>query len=274
MKYSIGVDIGGTTSSMGIVNKLGDILFESEINTREYLTFETFIEACHNILLPEIEGLGQDNFKGIGIGAPNGNYRYGTIEHAPNLAWKGIVPLANAFSEKFKLEALVTNDANAAAIGEMMHGAAKGMKDFIMITLGTGVGSGIVANGGIIYGHNSFAGEIGHTIAVRDGRLCSCGLSGCLETYSSATGIVRTAHEVLADTTRKSLLRDLTTITSEDIYKAALENDEVALEIFAFTGKILGESLATAVAYTEPEAIILFGGLAQAFSFVFSKFIT
>ena len=151
----------------------------------------------------------------------------------------------------------------------MMHGAAKGMKDFIMVTLGTGVGSGIVANGGIIYGHNSFAGELGHTIAVRDGRLCSCGLKGCLETYSSATGIVRTAHEVLDGTDRESVLRKLDTISSKSIHEAALQNDTVALEIFEYTGKILGQSLATAVAFFEPEAIILFGGLAQAGEFIF-----
>lgn len=269
MQYSIGLDIGGTSSAMGIVNKLGDILFEAEINTRDYPTVHDFIDASYQILYPEIEKLGSTLFKGIGIGAPNGNFHNGTIEHAPNLAWKGIVPLAKLFREKFNMAVAVTNDANAAAIGEMMHGAAKGMKDFIMITLGTGVGSGFVVNGGIIYGHNGFAGEIGHTISVRDGRQCSCGLKGCLETYSSATGIVRTAKELLENADRESSLRNLAEITSESIYDAAKENDALALEIFEYTGKILGESLATAVAYTEPEAIVLFGGLAQAGDYIF-----
>lgn len=269
MRYSIGIDIGGTTSVMGIVDKMGDILFEAEIITKDYEKIEDLINTCYDLLAPEIEVRQKENFKGIGIGAPNGNFVRGTIEYAPNLKWKGIVPLKKLFEEKFDMEAAVTNDANAAAIGEMMHGAAKGMKDFIMITLGTGVGSGLVSNGKMIYGHNSFAGELGHTIAVRDGRACSCGLNGCLETYSSATGIVRTANEVLANTDRASVLRNIEPITSKSIYDAALENDEIALEIFEFTGKILGESLATAVAYTEPEAIILFGGLAQAGQYIF-----
>lgn len=269
MRYSIGIDIGGTTSVMGIVDKMGDILFEAEIFTQDYDKIEDLIDTCYVLLFPEIEKRNRENFKGIGIGAPNGNFVRGTIEYAPNLKWKGVVPLAKLFEEKFQMEAVVTNDANAAAIGEMMHGAAKGMKDFIMITLGTGVGSGLVSNGKMIYGHNSFAGELGHTIAVRDGRSCSCGLNGCLETYSSATGIVRTAKEVLENDKRESTLRNLEEITSKSIYDAAKEGDQIAIEIFDFTGKILGESLATAVAYTEPEAIVLFGGLAQAGKYIF-----
>ena len=269
MQYSIGIDIGGTTTVMGIVNKMGDILYEAEIFTKDYERIEDLVNRCYELLFPEIEKYQKDNFKGIGIGAPNGNFVHGTIEHAPNLKWKGIIPLERLFEEKFQMEAAVTNDANAAAIGEMMHGAAKGMDDFIMITLGTGVGSGLVSNGEMIYGHNSFAGELGHTIAVRDGRPCSCGLKGCLETYSSATGIVRTANEVLENDKRDSLLRDLDELTSKSIYDAAKDGDELAMEIFEFTGKILGESLATAVAYLEPEAIVLFGGLAQAGKFIF-----
>lgn len=269
MQYSIGIDIGGTTSAMGIVNKLGDILFEAIIVTEDYPTVENFVGACYDLLYPEIEKLGKEEFKGIGIGAPNGNIHNGTIEHAPNLSWKGVVPLATLFQDKFQLTTAVTNDANAAAIGEMMHGAAKGMQDFIMITLGTGVGSGLVVNGGMIYGHNSFAGEIGHTIAIRDGRPCACGLKGCLETYSSATGIVRTAKKYLANRKTASELRNVETLTAKAIYDAAVNQDALALEIFEFTGKILGQSLATAVAYTEPEAIILFGGLAQAGHYIF-----
>jgi glucokinase len=269
MQYSIGIDIGGTNSMMGIVDKMGNILFEAELITNDYELIEDFADACYKLLYPEINKLGFQEFRGIGIGAPNGNYYQGTIEFAPNLRWKGVVPLAKIFSEKFNLNTTVTNDANAAAIGEMMHGAAKGMNDFIMVTLGTGVGSGFVANGKMIYGHDGFAGELGHTIAVRDGRLCGCGRKGCLETYTSATGIVRTANEFLETKTISSSLRNLTTITSKNIYDAAVKGDFLALEIFEFTGKILGQSLADAIAITSPEAIILFGGLAQAGKFIF-----
>jgi glucokinase len=269
MQYSIGIDIGGTNSMMGILDKMGNILFEAELITNDYELIEDFAHACYKLLYPEINKLGFQEFRGIGIGAPNGNYYQGTIEFAPNLRWKGVVPLAKIFSEKFNLNTTVTNDANAAAIGEMMHGAAKGMNDFIMVTLGTGVGSGFVANGKMIYGHDGFAGELGHTIAVRDGRLCGCGRKGCLETYTSATGIVRTANEFLETKTISSSLRNLTTITSKNIYDAAVKGDFLALEIFEFTGKILGQSLADAIAITSPEAIILFGGLAQAGKFIF-----
>lgn len=269
MQYSIGIDIGGTNSMMGIVDKMGNILFEAELITNDYEWIEDFADACYKLLYPEINKLGFQEFRGIGIGAPNGNYYQGTIEFAPNLRWKGVVPLAKIFSQKFNLNTTVTNDANAAAIGEMMHGAAKGMNDFIMVTLGTGVGSGFVANGKMMYGHDGFAGELGHTIAVRDGRLCGCGRKGCLETYTSATGIVRTANEFLDTKTISSSLRNLTTITSKNIYDAAVKGDFLALEIFEFTGKILGQSLADAIAITSPEAIILFGGLAQAGKFIF-----
>ena len=269
MQYSIGIDIGGTNSMMGIVDKMGNILFEAELITNDYELIEDFADACYKLLYPEINKLGFQEFRGIGIGAPNGNYYQGTIEFAPNLRWKGVVPLAKIFSQKFNLNTTVTNDANAAAIGEMMHGAAKGMNDFIMVTLGTGVGSGFVANGKMMYGHDGFAGELGHTIAVRDGRLCGCGRKGCLETYTSATGIARTANEFLETKTISSSLRNLTTITSKNIYDAAVKGDFLSLEIFEFTGKILGQSLADAIAITSPEAIILFGGLAQAGKFIF-----
>jgi glucokinase len=269
MQYSIGIDIGGTNSVMGIVDKMGNILFEAELITKDYEHLEGFVDASYDELFPQIVKLGKNNFKGIGIGAPNGNYYNGTIEFAPNLRWKGVLPLAKLFSDKFGLETTVTNDANAAAIGEMMHGAAKGMNDFIMVTLGTGVGSGFVANGKMIYGHDGFAGELGHVIAVRDGRLCGCGRKGCLETYTSATGIVRTANEFLETKSTSSLLRSVANITSKDIYDAAVQGDFLALEIFQFTGKILGQSLADAVAITSPEAIILFGGLAQAGKYIF-----
>jgi glucokinase len=269
MQYSIGIDIGGTNSVMGIVDKMGKIHFEGKLKTGDYLNAEDFVNACYDILASEIDRFQPEKFKGIGIGAPNGNYYNGTIEFAPNLKWKGVIPLAKLFSEKFKMDATVTNDANAAAIGEMMYGAAKGMNDFIMVTLGTGVGSGFVANGKMIYGHDGFAGELGHVIAVRDGRVCGCGRKGCLETYTSATGIVRTAYEFLETKNDTSILRDMKDLTSKDIHDAALQGDKMALDIFDFTGKILGQSLADAVAITSPEAIILFGGLAQAGKFIF-----
>lgn len=269
MQYSIGIDIGGTNSVMGIVDKQGLIVFEASISTKDFLDINDFIEAIYIKLSPEIDRLGIEHFKGIGIGAPNGNYYNGSIEFAPNLMWKGIIPLAKLFNEKFKLVSLVTNDANAAAIGEMMYGAAKGMNDFIMVTLGTGVGSGFVANGKMIYGHDGFGGELGHTIAVRDGRLCGCGRKGCLETYTSATSIVRTAHEFMKNSTDESILRHITDLSAKHIYEAAVQQDKLALDIFDFTGKILGQSLADAVAITSPEAIILFGGLAQAGRYIF-----
>jgi glucokinase len=269
MQYSIGIDIGGTTSALGIVDKKGNILFQTTVMTKDYPLIENFIDAVFEKCKPEITRLGLENFKGIGIGAPNGNFYKGSIEFAPNLVWKGIIPLAKLFEAKFNLHATVTNDANAAAIGEMMYGAAKGMNDFIMVTLGTGVGSGFVANGKMIYGHDGFAGELGHTIALRDGRLCGCGRKGCLETYTSATGIVRTATEFLASRPDETLLRELDSITSKDIFEAAVKNDTLALEIFDFTGRILGQSLADATAITSPEAIILFGGLAQAGKYIF-----
>jgi glucokinase len=269
MQYSIGIDIGGTNSVMGIVDKTGHILFESKLSTTHFPIIEGFVEACYDMLYPQILKLGITECKGIGIGAPNGNYYHGNIEFAPNLNWGEIIPLAKLFKEKFNLETTVTNDANAAAIGEMMYGAAKGMHDFIMVTLGTGVGSGFVANGKMIYGHDGFAGELGHVIAVRDGRFCGCGRKGCLETYTSATGIVRTANELLNINSTESSLRNIEKITSKDIYDAAVNGDKVALDIFDFTGKILGQSLADAIAITSPVAIILFGGLAQAGKFIF-----
>ena len=210
---------------------------------------------------------GIDNIKGIGAGCPNGNYYTGNIEFAPNLPWKGIVPFADKLADAFGVPAVITNDANAAAVGEMTYGAARGMKNFIMITLGTGVGSGIVIDGKIVYGHDGFAGELGHVNVVRDnGRLCGCGRTGCLEAYTSATGVARSAREILEKSTAKSLLRNIPTetITSKDVFDAAAAGDEVAKEIFNYTGKILGEAFADFVAFSAPEAIVLFGGLAKA----------
>jgi len=210
---------------------------------------------------------GIDKIKGIGVGAPNGNYYTGNIEFAPNLPWKGVIPFATLMSEKFGIPAALTNDANAAAVGEMTYGAARGMKNFIMITLGTGVGSGIVIDGKVVYGHDGFAGELGHVNVMRNnGRLCGCGRSGCLEAYASATGVARSAREILETNTKDSLLRNIPVedITSKDVFDAAMQGDEVAKEIFSFTGKILGEAFSDFVAFSAPEAIILFGGLSKA----------
>jgi glucokinase len=264
----VGVDIGGTGTKFGIVNRDGNVLFGHEISTKKHATIESFIDELYaelSVLIEKAGGAGR--IKGMGVGAPNGNFYTGTIEYAPNLPWKGIIPLAELLQTKFKLPVTITNDANAAAIGEMMYGAAKGMKDFIMITLGTGVGSGIVANGQLIYGHDGFAGELGHTIVIPDGRLHpGTGKKGSLESYASATGVRNTAIEILEKTTEKSLLRDVPTdkLDSKSVYDAAIKGDKVALEIFEFTGKILGLALANAIMFSSPEAIVLFGGLTKA----------
>ncbi|MFN5232419.1 MAG: ROK family protein [Bacteroidota bacterium] len=265
---AIGIDIGGTGTKFGIVDRIGNVLFSSEMSTKKHKTIDTFIDELHEHLSSLIEkagGIGR--MRGIGMGAPNGNFYSGTIEYAPNLPWKGIIPIAKLVSDKFKLDVTLTNDANAAAIGEMMYGAAKGMKDFIMITLGTGVGSGFVANGQLIYGPDGFAGEIGHTIVLPDGRIHEgTGKKGSLESYASATGVRLTALEVLENSSEPSLLRNLDkdTIDSKAVYDAAIKGDKLALEIFEFTGKILGISLANAVMISSPEAIVLFGGLTKA----------
>jgi glucokinase len=268
----IGIDIGGTGTKFGIVDRHGNVLFSNEISTKKHATVESFIEELYTVLSELIESSGgRGRIKGIGVGAPNGNFYTGTIEYAPNLPWKGIIPLAEMLQAKFQLPVTLTNDANAAAIGEMMYGAAQGMKDFIMITLGTGVGSGIVANGQLIYGHDGFAGELGHTIVIPDGRLHKgTGKHGPLEAYASATGVMLTAIEFLERSTEKSLLRDVPKdqLDSKAVYEAATQGDKVALDIFEFTGKILGLSLANAIMFSSPEAIILFGGLTKAGDYI------
>jgi glucokinase len=265
---SIGIDIGGTNISIGAVDKFGGIIQQWSLKMKDCPTVEIFIDKVDACIGQYIKKH-KTEILGIGVGAPNGNFYTGTIDFAPNLPWKGQVQLANILHEKFDRRVVLTNDANAAALGEMIYGAAKGMKDFVMITLGTGVGSGFVANGELIYGHDGFAGELGHTNAIRDGRQCNCGKKGCLETYTSATGIVRTVKEMLAKDKRPSLLRDIETVTSKDIYHAAVKEDIIAQEIFEFTGKILGQSLADVVAITAPKAFILFGGLAGAGKYIF-----
>ena len=243
-------------------------MYSGSIKTGKYIEIDDYVTALANGLMSVIDQAGgTEMIKGIGVGAPNGNFFNGCIEFAPNLPWKNKVPLAQLISEKVGVPVALTNDANAAAIGEMTYGAARGMKDFIVITLGTGVGSGIVIGGNLVYGHDGFAGELGHVIMRRNnGRPCGCGRQGCLEAYASATGVARTAREFLEIRKDDSLLRDLDPdqITSKDVYDAAMKDDALAKEIFEFTGNILGEAFADFVAFSSPEAIILFGGLTKA----------
>jgi glucokinase len=267
-KYAIGIDIGGTNTVFGIVNHRGNILYRGAIATSDFPVIDNFIEALKKALHPAIEEVGGiDRIHGIGIGAPNGNFYSGTIEYAPNLLWKGVIPIADMVSDSFKVPAALTNDANAAAVGEMMYGAARGMKDFIMITLGTGVGSGIVANGMLILGYDGFAGELGHVTVIPNGRFHpGTGFYGSLESYASATGLVRTAIEFLENRQDASLLRDIPhdKLNSKQVFECAIKGDKIALLVYEFTGKILGEALANFVMFSSPQAIILFGGLTKA----------
>ena len=265
--HAVGIDIGGTNTKYGIVNHRGQIVFEGSIKTDSYPIIGDFIDALYEKLQPEIERLKDVHVVGIGMGAPNGNFYTGTIEYAPNLHWKGVIHLADLMTEKFKLPANLTNDANAAAVGEMMYGAARGMKDFIMITLGTGVGSGIFANGELILGHDGFAGELGHTIVVPGGRVHpNTGSLGSLESYASATGVTITAIEYMTGTDEPSILREIpqAELNSKMVFDAALEGDSLAQKVFKSTGDILGMALANFVMFSSPQAIILFGGLTKA----------
>ncbi|OAV68252.1 Glucokinase [Bacteroidales bacterium Barb6] len=267
--YVVGIDIGGTNTVFGVVDARGTILYSGSIKTSKYPDVKDYVAE----LAKSLEGVitqagGVETIKGIGVGAPSGNYYSGCIDFAANLPWKGQrIPLVQMIQEATGIPVTLTNDANAAAIGEMTYGAARGMKDFIVITLGTGVGSGIVTGGQLIYGHDGFAGELGHVIMRRNnGRICGCGRHGCLETYTSATGVARTAREYLEIRKDESLLRaiDPENITSKDVYDAAVKGDALAQEIFKFTGNILGEAFADFISFSSPEAIILFGGLTKA----------
>lgn len=275
----IGIDIGGQTTKCGVVDARGTVIAQTVIRSDTYTSCEPYIaelaEALKKIIADaEAEG----NIRGIGVGAPNGNYYTGTIENAVNLTWGGtrIIEFAKLLSEAMDgIPVSLTNDANAAAVGEMTYGAARGMKNFIMITLGTGVGSGIVINGEVVYGHDGFAGELGHTCAVRhNGRVCNCGKTGCLETYCSAIGVARTAREWLEMSDEPSPLRSLDKISSKDVYEAAKEGDNLALKIFQYTGTILGEKLADFIEFSAPEAIVLFGGLARSKEFLTEPILT
>lgn len=262
----IGIDVGGTFTKYGIVDRAGNCLFENSISTNSANGAETFIKEISATLKNDLAKFPDVKLCGIGIGAPNGNYYNGTIEFAPNLKWYGIIPVVELFKKYFNVPVVLTNDANAAAIGEMIFGGAKGMKDFIVITLGTGLGSGIVSNGELVYGHDGFAGEIGHTIVKLNGRQCGCGRRGCLETYASATGIKRTVYKLLADSISESKLRGVSfnDLSAEMITAAAKEGDKIAIEAFEYTAVFLGQKLADSVAHTSPEAIFFFGGLAKA----------
>jgi glucokinase len=272
--YVIGLDLGGTNSVFGIVDSRGEIKATTAIKTQAYEKVEDYVQAsvdALNIIIDQVGGI--DKVKAMGIGAPNGNFYRGTIEFAPNLAWghNGIVPLADMFSKKLGIPVGLTNDANAAAIGEMTYGVARGMKNFIVITLGTGVGSGIVVDGKLLYGCDGFAGELGHVTMVRkDGRLCGCGRHGCLAAYCSATGVARTARELLETTEEPSSLRDLKPedITSLDVAIAAGKGDALAKHIFEYTGEMLGQACADFAAFSSPEAFIFFGGLTKAGSLI------
>jgi len=268
-ELAIGIDIGGTNTKYGIVNHRGEILEKGDLRTDTYPKVEEFVDALYKAVSPIIKKYtGEKSIKGIGIGAPNGNPFSGTIEYAPNLRWRGVIPLCELVTAKFKMPSVINNDAKSAAIGEMTYGAARGMKDFIMITLGTGVGSGIVVNGQIVYGHDGFAGELGHTTIRPGGRKHpGTGMHGTVETYASATGIAVTANEMLDEDPRAdSLMRKYRReeITAKVVAEAAEKGDKIAQEVYRFTGQILGEALANFVMFSSPEAIILFGGVIKA----------
>ena len=270
--FVIGIDMGGTNTAFGIVDARGTVIASSSIKTGKHSKIEDYIDELYTeinriIVANDAEG----KINGIGIGAPNANYFTGVIEDGVNLPWPTPIPLADLISKKFGIPCVITNDANAAAIGEMTYGAARGLKDFIMITLGTGVGSGIVVNGQMVYGHDGFAGELGHVIMKRNnGRVCGCGRTGCLEAYCSATGVARTAREFLEIRDDKSLLReyDIENITSKDVYDCAVKGDKLAIDIFNYTGTILGEALADFVTFSSPEAFVIFGGLTKSGDYI------
>lgn len=269
--FALGIDIGGTNTKYGIVNHRGEILAKGRVETTAYPTLEEFADGLYKEIMPLIvQYAGDRNLTGIGVGAPNGNYYTGTVEYAPNLPWPGVLHLADVIQKRFGKPTKVTNDANAAALGEMMYGAARGMKDFIMITLGTGVGSGIVASGQLIYGHDGFAGELGHTIVKPGGRKhWSTGSEGSLEAYASATGIAITAKKMRAEFP-DSMLNSYAEedINSYTVHECALKGDPTAIEVFRYTGQKLGEALANFVMFSSPEAILLFGGVIKAGDFI------
>lgn len=260
-KLALGIDIGGTNTAFGVVNEHGEIVFENSTPTKSHTHPESLVDYVFDVLKAD---LFHEKILGIAVGAPNGNHYTGNIEFAPNLHWKGIIPLAKIFSEKFNKRTILTNDANAAAIGEMLFGAAVGLKNFVTITLGTGLGSGIVIDGRIVYGEDGLAGEYGHIRVIENGRLCGCGRKGCLETYASATGVVRSITELESINKKSSVLLKIKNPSSKDVTEAAASGDEFARDILDYTAKILGSALADFLCFSNPKAYILFGGCAQA----------
>lgn len=269
----IGLDLGGTNSVFGIIDREGKVLTTTSIKTQGYQNVESYVEDSVKSVMQIVEQVGgMEKIHAMGIGAPSGNYYNGTIEQAANLAWaKGVVPLADMFANRLNIPVAITNDANAAAMGEMIYGEAVGMKNFVELTLGTGVGSGIVANGQLIYGCDGFAGELGHMVVEPEGRPCGCGRKGCLETYCSATGVVRTTMAMLEESTEPTLLRDIPReeLSSYEVYKAAMAGDAMAKEVFRQTGRRIGVACANIATFLSPEAFIFFGGLAQAGDLLF-----
>ena len=272
IKVVAGVDIGGTNTVYGLVERTGNIVAEGNLKTTDYPEIHNFVSALAGAITNLMKGKSGIELAGIGIGAPNANYHRGTIELAPNLAWKGIVPIAEYVREKTKVPVVITNDAKAAAMGELIFGGAKNMKNFIILTLGTGLGSGIVINGEVLYGHTGFAGELGHTTIVPGGRDCGCGRQGCFETYGSASGLVRTVLNLLSEMKEESVLREIppSHLSSKKIAEAAAKNDPVALEAMDYTAEMIAFGIANAVGFSSPEAIFLFGGLAKAGEVLFA----
>lgn len=274
-EFVVGIDVGGQTSKIGVVDARGTVIAQKVIRSDTYgADADAFIDALAAAVKGCIKESGKEGeIRGVGVGAPNGNYYTGEVAFAPNLAWaaKQAVKFADKLTKKLDgIPVSLTNDANAAAVGEMTYGSARGMKNFIMITLGTGVGSGIVVDGKVVYGHDGFAGELGHTNVVRhNGRACGCGRYGCLEAYCSAMGVARTAREWLEHSKEPSVLRDVENITSKDVYDAAKEGDKIALDIFEYTGTLLGTAFSDFIAFSAPEAIVLFGGLARSKEFLY-----
>ena len=261
-----GVDIGGTNIIFGLVDKSGNVIAEERLKTVEFPDIKDYISAQHAAINKMVDGNPGHRLIGLGVGAPNANYHKGTIELAPNLAWKGIVPLAEYLKEKIRVPVIITNDANAAAMGEMIFGGAKEMRDFIVLTLGTGLGSGIVVNGEVVYGHTGFAGELGHTIIVPGGRECGCGRRGCYETYASASGLVRSVLKLLSERREESALRDLppSELTSKIVVEEAGKGDTIAIEAINYTAEMLALGIINAITFSSPEAVFLFGGLVKA----------
>ncbi|MBL7851231.1 MAG: ROK family protein [Cyclobacteriaceae bacterium] len=270
--FTVGIDIGGTSTKFGLADRSGHVFKQGNLPMSDFVEFQDFFDAMVDAIRKWMGSLSKDyQLAGIGVGAANGNYYHGTIENAVNLRWKGVLPLAKMFTKEFHVPCLVTNDANAAAVGEMVYGNAKGMKDFVIITLGTGLGSGFVCGGVLLNGHNGIAGELGHTSVNPNGRYCNCGKRGCLETYASATGIKRTVYKLLADHLEPSELRGISfeELNTKTISEAAQRGDVVAKEAFEYTGRVLGLKLSDTIVHTDPEAIFLFGGLAQAGPLIF-----